>query len=198
MCNATDLFRQDVTKVCDFLSGFQRESSYTSTRDEIWRQSESPQLPHGVLSRFSLLVSRTNWFWYQTDKDTHKIISIHSELETSESLNERHPLYISNGTAQFYHTHLPILLNKHWRKPQKTHLWNGVPRYRFNRYPLHPLLDCICYMGHYLYCLSKVISSTLLLDNLFVYLTRRYVIVMVQCHVQEALVISKIEIYLQK
>lgn len=109
-----------------------------------------------------------------------KIFLLHAKLKLPEGFHEWHSLDITDRAAQLDDAHfrLDVLLD------------------RLLSDPLNPFLDRIRNVWHHLNCFSKVITDTLPVDDRFINLAGRYVVVSVQHNVQEAFVVSQIKINL--
>lgn len=109
----------------------------------------------------------------------HKISLPSTSLQLTHSFNERGTLDIADCTTQFDDANIGALIC----------IIN-----RNSRNSLHPVLDCVCKMGHNLDGLPKIVATTLTFDYVLIYLASGNIILASKCDVEITLVIAEVEV----
>uniref|UniRef100_A0A7R9TJ28 Uncharacterized protein n=1 Tax=Micromonas pusilla TaxID=38833 RepID=A0A7R9TJ28_MICPS len=108
-----------------------------------------------------------------------KVIRSNAELELTKCFDERHGLNIPDSATKFNDTN--VRLAKHAIN------WNL-------RHSLDPLLYLVSDVRYHLYCLSEVFTFALFCDHSLIYLSGSNIVIACKGRINEAFVISKVEI----
>lgn len=97
----------------------------------------------------------------------------------THGLNERRALNVANRTTQFDNADIRALICIIDRDPCNS---------------LNPVLDSICQVRHNLHRLAEIVTPTLTLNDMLVYLSSCDVVLACEGDVEVALVVAKIEV----
>ena len=158
---------------------FQR--SVGAAEEEIGFDSRFPQKLDRMLTRLRLLLTNHTHDRNHADVDVAEIVRTHLVLQLLESLQVHGRFNVADGTSELNQTDIGAA---------------GLAVDRDLGNLIDPLLDRVSYMRDHLHSLSQVVTIALLLDDLVVDLTRRDIVTRSKGDVQEALVVTQVEIRL--
>jgi len=130
-----------------------------------------------MLSKLSLLLSLNDR--NQRQMNLYKVLLASPSSQLSHGLNKRRTLNITNGPSQLNYA-------------QIRRFFRVINRCLGDS--LNPILHSIRQMRNNLNCLAQIITSTLLLNNMLVYLPRCDIVLAVEGDIEIAFVISEVQI----
>ena len=140
---------------------------------EIWHQAGAPNILDGLLSRLRLLFGIDQR--HQRHQNSQKVVFASPSSKLSDCFDERCRLDISDGTTELNDANIWLFLGVvHWDPGNS----------------LYPVLDCICQVWDYLHSSTEVVASSLLLDDVLVYLARSDVVLSGQSDIEVSFVLG--------
>ena len=111
--------------------------------------------------------------------DVKEIVSSGSSSKLCHGLYERHTLYVTNCPPELYNADIRLLI---------------CVVYGYSRNSFDPVLDCVGNVWHNLNSASKVGAFSLSVNDVFVYLAGRDIVLSGEGYVEVSLVVSKVKV----
>lgn len=144
---------------------------------DIWNQTRAPDSLDSHLCWFRLLLSV--YHWDVADMNLHKVVTASPYAQLCHGFHKRHALDVADCSSKLNDADV-------WLFPSVVH--------RDLCDTLYPILDSLDDVRNYLYCVTKVVASSLLLDDMLVDFACRDVVVSSQGDVQVSLVVAQVQV----
>ena len=158
-----------------FLPDFRSKPVLCTTYDDVRLHSALLEHLDGMLGRLGLQFLCRAEIWHQSKVDSHAVLFGKFPLELTHRLDERLGLHIAYGSSDF--GDYDIILS-------------GLAEKK------HASFDFIGNMRDDLYCLAKIGSLPLLVDDGMVDLSCRYIVGLGCMHTEESLIMAEVKVSL--
>ncbi|KRZ34277.1 hypothetical protein T4B_2077 [Trichinella pseudospiralis] len=134
-----------------------------------------------MLGGLGLLLASAVRFRQQAHVNAEEVVPAHAELKLSKRLHKRHAFDVANCAAEFNYANVRS---------------NAASVDRLASHTLHPFLNSVGDVRDHLNRPAEKVTFTFAGNDVHVNFARCDVVVAIQLHIQEAFVISKIQINL--